>query len=580
MIKKVLWLCAVILLFAFPLVLSANETQVNKAYSCLEDKVGNCTTLSLQAQIFSRLAIGKCEKQIFDKSHDDECWPEEKCSVKTTSQVLLAVEGNTKAEKWLLEQNVSAEGLIWYLQIDSDNSTACTISYAGEDYNIEIGEDKKIDSDAGDCLSLDNSDYWLKISPSCYDEEFSISCDENFFTNLLFKKEDSSTIHVSETTSSAYAEGTTTEKVNSLCFKDEAGNCDYEGTLWAVLALDSLGSGTEAYLPYLVSSADEHPELLPESFLYIFTDYEDFQNTLISKQATSGYWQASGDKFYDTALALLALDSADEAKAKTWLLNVQDKDGCWNSGNIADTAFLIYSAWPKTTAPFPNEKDCGDMYYYCMSDSACSAVGGAEKDYDCPSFAEVCCDKPLVLETCENMNGEECASDEQCSGVTRESSDVFDCCVDGSCEKPVEVYDCEIHNGTCETFECPAGYTETSNYLCEYEGDVCCVAQEKPETHILIWILGVLIILVLLGIIFRNKLRELLFRLKPGKPAPREGPGAFPRFPPSGGGEPRRVMQRQILPSPMHSRTAPPRKPGKTHGELDEVLKKLKDMSR
>lgn len=578
MIKKVLLLCSVFLIFFLPLVLASNETQITKAYSCLEEKIGDCSSLSLKAQIFSMLAVGKCRTEIQDASKNDGCWPKAECNVVATSQVILAFGGYSKAEDWLLSQNSTTTDLTWYLQIEPEGKSACKISYGASDYNIEIGEDKKINSGAGSCLALDSSGYWLKVASSCYGEEFTVSCNENFLTNLLFRKEGSSTIHVLDKTSSASAGSTTTEKVDSLCFVNK-GVCDYEGTLWAVLVLDSLGKEIDSYLPYLISMADDNPELLPESFLYILTDYDDFKIDLLSKQTTSGYWQESGDKFYDSALALLALEkSSERTKAETWLLGSQDKEGCWNSGNVLDTAFILFSVWPKETGT-GTELDCEDKNYYCMSDAACLDAGGTEKSYDCSSFTDICCDTPIAVETCEEMSGIICESGKECSGITHTTSDSSACCFD-SCITPEKVHDCETNAGVCEAFECGEGYVENSNYQCEYPGDVCCIKKEKPKSHLLLWILIVLIVLVTLGIIFRNKLREFWLRLKSGKSRPKESPGPFPRFPPPSSA-PHRIMPRQILPPAHHypSSHIPARKSEKG-GEFDEVLKKLKDMSR
>ncbi len=583
MIKKVLLLGVFFLMFVLPFVLASNETQITKAYTCLEEKIDDCSSLSLKAQIFSMLAVGKCKSEIQDASKNDECWPKAECNVMATSQAILAFRGYSKAEEWLLSQNSTTTDLTWYLQIEPEGASACTISYSSSDYNIGIGEDKKINSGAGNCLTLESSGYWLEVDSSCYEKEITISCDENFITNLLFRKEGSSTIYVSDKTSSASAGSTITEKVNSFCFVN-GGVCDYEGTLWAVLVLDSLDEETDSYLPYLITMAEDNPKVLPESFLYILTDYSDFKIDLLSKQTSNGYWHESGDKFYDTALALLALEkSSERTRAETWLLSSQDKEGCWNSGNVLDTAFILYSVWPKSLGGDGEiEADCEDMHYYCISSAACLDAGGAEKDYACSSFTDVCCDTPAVMKTCKEMSGEECDSDEKCIGIVQEASDALKCCL-GSCEKKtVEVSDCEDNEGVCEAFECGEGYVENSNYDCEYSGDVCCIKQEKKKSGIFLWILIILIALVVLGIIFRNKLREFWLRLKSGKSKPKESPGPFsPRFPPSSSA-PHRIMQRQILPPAHHYPAShlPARKPGKSSGEFDEVLKKLKDMSR
>jgi len=93
-----------------------------------------------------------------------------------------------------------------------------------------------------------------------------------------------------------------------------------------------------------------------------------------------------------------------------------------------------------------------------------------------------------------------------------------------------------------------------------------------------LWVLGILIIIVIIGIIFRNKLRMFFLRFKgTGGPRPRPGPGSG--FPPMPTGTMRPPIQRRILPPEPRrpiSRT-PAQKPKE---ELDEVLNKLKEMGK
>jgi len=585
--KKEVLLFAVLVIsmtLVFPMVMSANDTQVNKAYDCLEKKIEDrtCSSLGMREKIFSLLAVGECESELRDASKDNECWPKENCDVKTTAQAVLALGGSDKAETWLLSQKKNTDELIWYLQteITSEEESTCTISYDGTDYPINIGEDKKISSNAGSCLTLAVEDYWLEVSPSCYGKEFKISCDKSFFTNLLFRIEDSSTIHVLDKVSSASEGGTTLENINSSCFA-KAGSCTYEGTLWAALVLDYLGKDVSSCMPYLIAMADkdENEKYLPESFLYLLTDYSDFRNSLLSKQIADAYWEVSGNRYYDTALALYSLASeelSEKTDAENWLLEVQDKDGCWNSGSILDTAFILYSVWQRTIGDGGGEVlDCISSGYYCMSEASCEGV--ILEDYYCSGILK-CCDTPKTSKTCEDLGGKICGSDEACTSSTVSASDTDECCLD-DCKKISEVYDCELYDGVCEIYECGEGYEQTSLYTCEY-GDICCIPTTEPEPkgRLWIWILLILIVLVILAIIFRNKLKMFWFRIKPKKSKPsRPGPG----FPPMRPMPPhRRIMPRRILPSAhTHPRPAP-RKPTRTHRELDEVLKKLKEMGK
>ncbi len=582
---------------------SSDADKINKAYGCLEDKVkGKCPSLSLEERIFSLLAIGECKEELLSNSKDEECWPKSDCKVKPTAQAILALNGANKdtsrAEEWLLSQNSTPSEIDWFLQIESAEATTCNVDYSGNSYQVSIDAEKKLSSNAGSCLSLYGGDYWFRISPSCYDNEFAISCDKPFLTTLLFKKKTSSTIHVSQKTNSAASEGTTIEKVGSLCFS-KGGSCDYEGSLWAALALNSLGKDVSSFMPYLITMADENGKYLPESFSYILTGYEDFRNELLLKQKSNKYWMESGDKFYDTALALYPLQyetPEEKTNAVNWLLESQDNEGCWE-GNIRNTAFILYSVWPKDFAVDEEDErvDCESAGYYCMSEINCE--GEVLPDYSCSGVFK-CCDTPIPLETCEEMGGQVCNSNQACVEGRVEDSPDLDfgeaCCLGGFCEDsaPVEeeVSECESYGGVCRTNGC-FDDEEESSYSCDFTTDSCCTVKISPKkSYWYVWVLLFLIGLVAIGIVFRDKLRPYWFRLKSkfkgkgsgtGSPAPRR-----PGFPPPSSRIPlrRRIMPRRIIPPQQTPQNIPRQfrpsvqKKQKSSKELDEVLKKLREM--
>lgn len=581
----------VFLMFILPLVFAdendTEQSKINMAYNCLEEKIKDkCSSLSCEEKIFSLLAVQKCKDELVKDSLDNKCWPKSDCKIKTTAQAILALNeaGNsaTEAETWLLSQNKTPPDIDWYLQIESPESAICTISYGGSENQILIGEDKKINSGAGSCLSLSEGGWWLRISPICYDKEFEITCDKRFLTNLLFKMESSSTVHVSDKTSSASAEGTTTEKVNSFCFT-KTSSCDYEGSLWAALVLDYLGYDISSYMPYLVTMAETNPVYIPESFLYLLTSDSDYRIDLIEKQKVNN-WDESGDKFYDTALALYAFqyeEFQEKTRAKEWLLEVQDKEGCWK-GNTRNTAFILYSVWPKNLIEENGDEpvykdDCKiDGDGYCLSSTDCQEAGGNElSSYSSScSGVNICCDREKVLDTCEEMNGEVCNLDEECSTTTSEALDTSECCLGYCRDKSVSQPECEEYGGTCKD-ECDKD-EEESDDSCDY-GEVCCVEKTTPESsYWWIWVLLILIVLVLLGIIFRDKLRPHWFKIKSkfGKPKPSAKPGHM--FPPRP-----RMFGRRVVPERRVSQgQRTPIQRSRPQGELDEVLKKLKEMGK
>ena len=198
---------------------SIEQQKIDNAYQCVLDKItGNCASLSNEEKIFSLLSVNQCQTELKNSSYNNlECWSSGtgSCKLKTTAQAVLAFdhinENTTKAQEWLLSQARKTSELTWYLQVESPNPTTCIVTYDEMEYTISIGENKKINRNAGNCLTLTSDNYWFEVLPLCYGIEFRVSCDENFLTTLLFRKSDSSTIHVSDKSSSSLVGSTIKE---------------------------------------------------------------------------------------------------------------------------------------------------------------------------------------------------------------------------------------------------------------------------------------------------------------------------------------------------------------------------------
>ena len=626
MVKKEWIFCLMLVLLLIPFTSAINQTDIDKGYNCLENVTSErgCEQLSLEEQIFTSLAIGKCTDNIINSSVEGECWAGERpgCQLETTSKAMLALD---KAGKrigsygdWLVSQNSTADALTWYLQVEtSSDSSVCNISYNNNYYEVEIGSDKKFSSEAGSCLLLSESRYWLRVSPNCYGTEFQISCEDSFSTNLLFREEGSATINVLGETSSSSSGGTTTEKVDSMCFQ-ERGSCSYEGTLWAASVLDYLGKDVSKYMPYLVALKEENREYLPQSFLYSLTGNSRYSDELLDLRSPPGYWEESGDKFYDSALAVNFLQEerldSQLSVTKEWFIEKQQEDGCWNNKNIKDTAFILYSSWPREVSgqePGDGEEEtvCQDVGY-CLFNSECEGAGGRElpEHSDTCTGTKICCDTQKVQEdTCADLAGEQtneiCAADEYCVGgeekYSNSASDVEGmevCCIGGTCNKTTtgggededdeeEGYTCETNGGTCRAWECNEDEKEDTYYTCQGD-DICCMPQEDSSgIGWWIWLLIILIILAGLGIIFKDKIKKWWIKMKSGKGKGKPGPRGPRRRPPShppGQRPPQgRKVPRRIMPKGQSQpQKRPSQRPKRNSKELDNVLGKLKEMGK
>ncbi|MFW5846585.1 MAG: hypothetical protein ACOCUU_00355 [Nanoarchaeota archaeon] len=603
---------------------SVNEEDlIDKAYSCLDKEVNEkgCESLSVEQKIFSLWANGNCKNSLLSDRQNSECWSVNsdggECDIKTTAQAILALRANSENtevyENWLLDNKQTPNEIFWYLQIESSEETSCKISYDEENYNVKIGEDKKISSSAGTCLSLSSDRYWLRVSDNCYDKEIKVSCDKSFTTNLLFKKSGSSIIHVSDKIQSSSAEGTTTEEVNSYCFSSPSQTgCDYEGSLWSAMALSSTDNKEEVekFYPYLIALEESNNQYLPEAFLYFLTGYDDFRNTLLLEQKSDQYWESgSGNsKFYDTSLALYPFiyeNPAEKGNSKSWLLDVQEEGGCWNNQNIRDTSFVLISVWPQENQGSSSDViDCEEQGNYCLSSMDCQEAGGEEISGQTCAGSYVCCDKPKTTPTCEAQGGIICGDEEKCTeGRIEEASDTLSgetCCVGGgSCEEIVvdEQNECEIEGGIC-SFGCADGEKEV-DYECDSISETCCVEKEDGGGWLWFWIilLLLLIVLVVLAIIFRDRLRPYWYKTKTkfkqlkNKIKNKKNKKQFPnnrnnpnnRYKNAPGPSSRVQLQGQgrMIPNPNRNRPtqSPPKpQPKKKSSEIDDVLKKLKDM--
>ena len=586
-------LFTIILLTGLALAAYDETAMLDNGYKCLEDKLGdNCADTSNTAQAaFSLLAMSDkssiksdCKSSLQDIESND-CWGETKlsaCNLKSTSLAILALNhiGTNTDDNvdWLLSHKKPETELMWFLEVDANNATTCTIEADNSDSEtFEIGENKKI-SGSSSCLIPAEQDYFLRIANSCLEKNFTISCNKNFITTLLYKTQGGETYHVSSITHSAPAGDSTEEKVESYCFGISSG-CDYEGSLWAALALAKTGEDITPYLPYITAFSDktENKKYLPSSFLYMLTNDDEFYIELIALQKSSQYWQESGNKLFDTALALLSLHNlalTEVQNTKEYLSEIQDSEGCW--GTVSDTAFLLYAINPSSSSGGDGGgsglSECEDSSfgYFCVSPSSCS-LSDVLKNFYCPSLGDVCCEKSPESLTCSEKNGIICQSTQECTQTEVPAYDTDSCCL-GSCIATSAKTECEEFSYACQT-ECDSNQIEKTNYDC-YTGEVCC-AEKTSSGLSWLWIilLIILIIIVVLLIIFRNRVKLWWYQRKNktqiGKP-PRPSQRPMPPF--RGPAPP--PFQRPLL------RRVAPRRPSPRDREFDETMKKLRDMSK
>ncbi len=608
--KKVGLAFLFLLVFLLPFIAAAEETEqqsINRAYQCLQSEINNKTanSLSFQEAVLGVLALGDNEKaeQKIEAEKNTNCWPKSSCTLKDTAQGLLAYKTLGKETKpmedYLISKNGSATGLQWFLVIDTANhqQTTCTLTYNGFQSDISIGEDMKISGDPGSCLSVVESGYWLEIAPACLDNKYSISCTEDFITTLLYQKADADTVYVSSETHSAPSSGTTDEQIKSKCFK-LGSECDYEGSLWSALVLRHLGKDVSAYTPYLVAAAPDNENVFPSAFLYKLTGGDEYYSVLVQEQRSKQYWQTPGtkyNKFYDTALALLALQGKtvpEVDNAKSYLRQIQTPKGCWNSDNIRDTAFILYAGWPGTVVggdddplnntPGPNPFSCASFQGFCESSALeCVTAGGnVIEEGDCTGLM-YCCSVPVPEATCSQKGGVLCPSGETCQGTTADSSDIGLCCL-GTCQAAPTTQQnaCEQIGGACQP-SCDVDTETEDSTSCSTLGSVCCLPKESGSGSSMLWIilLIILIVIAVLAIIFRKKLQLWFYKLRyRGSVSSSPMMVGRPPFPPRPPSAP--MNYNRPMPAGAPQQAQRPAAPVSRDKDMEETLKKLRDMSK
>lgn len=560
--------------------------KTEKAFECLETKAKDCKSLTTQELAYTILAtpdniFDDCLKELKSRKISDN-WGN---SVRDTALAILALDHageNTEAsEKWLLKQSRTPTDLIWYLQQDSNTETECHIGYQTKDYLIAVEKNKKIDRNAGTCLTLAQSNFWLQINPTCYDYEFSISCDKDFIATLLYKNKNSPVIYPLQGTDSSPAYGTIDLNVNSKCFGKTS--CEYEATAWATLALLKKGYDIEEYIPYIIAMADSNERYLPNSFTYMATNYENYATQLIEQQKLGNYWEAQTsayNRYYDTALALIAIGGSSSeqiTKARDWLLFSQGSNGCW-SNSIRDTAIVLWALEGRAgkAGTGGSTTYCSQANYFCIPSSECPSSEDVGNNYFCPSLSETCCITEN-LQSCSAYGGTQCGSDKACTNERR-ATDTETCCVGECVEKP-KTNECEDMYYSCRD-SCSENQEEVTVYSCDGT-EVCCknkTASSSGGSAWWIWILIILIltVLVAIGYIYREKLKLYWFKLKSKFKKDKGGKGSSspgPSFPPRPGFPP--IRRPQGIPE----RRSPRRMFDRRDQAMAETFRKLKEMS-
>jgi hypothetical protein len=634
--KKVIALLVLIAAFLVPLASAAvNETAekqaidsanlwlINQADGKWDILSSDDASLALLALSFdSRLAL-EGKDALLDKSMNSECWPSPACNVKSTALAVVALnkvgQNTDKPAAWLLSKKAAytATGVTWILQIDSDDTTDCTVSYDGKSYSLALNADKTYAWKGAKptCLSITTNNYRLEISKSCLDKSFDVACLKSAIVSLPYQS--GNTLYVPSESFSAPA----TIAIRTVCMK-EGASCSYDATLWTSLALQKTGQDYSALIPYLIDQKDENTKFMSDAFLYILTSRTEHAESVLSSQSKDGYWTDIGGfgKYYDTAIAESAIaDYATEnaTKAKGWLIKEQ-KDGWGTTAKIRDTSLILSFVWPTAQKTVPTN-DCETVYLWscrtscldteeqttdsCISGICCKpkgAVVGCDSVKDCEKIecknryatdengklgkceypSEISCDDNFdndgngltdmndasCTQTCFQKGGDTCAGNEVCSENAVKASDTDECCL-ATCESKKT---CAEQNG----FECSANQ-QCDAWLTASDTLYCCSAKCKSKLNIIPFIIIALVLALGAGAFFLYKkgfFKKKFQIKKPIYPAPGQAmqqPAMQAYRPPV----------RPLVSQPQFQPQFQPAIKREVKSEMDETMKKLKKLA-
>jgi len=625
--KKRALLAALFIIFvALSIQISSAQEEAEKvdaAYSWLISQVdGRWTTFDSEEISLALLALSYDDRLREDgkaallakKNTRESCWPSA-CKLKSTAFAMLALsrleENTDDIADWFSERQIAfkVSGITWLLQLDSSQETNCTIGYDGKDYKLVLHENKTYSWPAAQpaCLRITDGNYWITIN--CPDKTYSVSCDSPAIISLPYRL--GQTLYVPSESYSAPAD----VSIKTVCLREGLA-CSYEGTLLAAYALMKSGKEYTHLMPYLIGEAENNKKFIPDALLFLLTGREEHAANLLAQQSREGFWTDIGGRgrYWDTALAYLALsDYAPEniTQATNWLLSIQNTDGSFGvTYKIRDTAFILYSIWPKAMAVGLN--DCADVYNYncrpsCFEDEeqvdysctlgiCCKPVGveiACESIEDCSKpecegkyvtdfygrlgkceFPEETCtdsfdndndglidmDDPDCALTCFDLGGEECAFDEECDGVVRKTIETDYCCI-GQCIPSEKT--CQEQGGVlCKTRNRCEGEIIPSS---DTNGGFCCIGECKRG---LFWPFFIITI-ILLGIAGYFAYKKGFFKRFFERPL-RRPPAPVYRPP----------VRPYMPPTPPAVGPLPPKKPiTKKEKELEETFGKLKKIA-
>lgn len=553
--KRWFFLGVFIVLVSSLVVAQTSSFDEEKSYSWLKTKIGNWETNDVNVIAFVMLAminhgddVSGGVSKLRSLEHATHCWPNSGCKVLDTALASLALyksgENVGGGIAWLENQDGALNPALsadkWELEIISDGSGSCTLTYGSQVKTVKI-ENGMIDGKWSLKLSeLSGLNLNNKASAN-----IDINCVDLPLVTIALTYRPSNTIFyrlVNEQTSSLDL------KIANGCYGTTltSGGCDYLTTAYTSWALSEMDREiiTNAYLESQIPTGG----ILENAIIGRITGKSNYMKFLVEKQRPiDGSWEAGN--IYKTAWASFTLSkevSASEAynSGLKYLENMVSPAGHWNN-NAKDTAMALIAIHgseltelvpsviiPPTTCT--TDEDCASGEICNTTTSLCEAAPGLVEicdNYldddndgliDCDDIDD-CASDPACVE------GVECTYDSACeygyicsNGECIVSEDgVVGCNEDGMCDYG-EGCDCSDCAGEDECAGAAGAEGCTDDEDCD-EGEKCKDGDCVEKKGLSWWILGIIVLIIIIGVggwflVSSGKLKlEGLFKKKPPK---------------------------------------------------------------
>ena len=536
-IRLIILILSLFVLLSF----TVSADNLTLSYIWLKDKpITSPFDLGLTALAFHGKDQVTFDKKITElsslKSPTESCWPASKCTTEDTALAIMALnlqgQDITNSINWLLSQQHSQLSGDWVLELITQSSGECKISYKKQntlqltEFTVKVDQGyvtsakcktPTTEFNLGQCLESD----LLKSNPSL---PVTVTCTNLGSPGIVINYKEQNTYYLTDALSQ---DTTKTYTINNGNYGDEFS------TLFTNLALVDSNRQDLTTLVWMKKTLNQQAQNL--ALMYLITKDINYANQLVKLQDPQGSFNSN---IFNTALAIKALRASQQfdqeiEQARSWIESKRLNDGSWNT-NIRDTAMVLYGVY--------SEAAIGDLGTQTQ-DSQCPEL------IDCDIWSD--CSSGLQTRTCKNADTCNYTQSRVCPD-DQETTETL-CVKNGRCESDLG-----------ETVDnCPLDCQEE---LTDDEPDDELPPEEDEESSgFMLWFILFIFIglIIFIAYYFMNKSKTTTF-----KPSSKKQPESFNLF---------STPQRQPLPEAQF-KTQTKESSSKLELDLEKSLREAKKL--